>query len=222
VGATGRARQSACDGGRAHTWVLGYVLRMVTPDPARIRAFKSARAFEAWMRKHHDQEPELYLRVYKKDSGVASVTIKEALDVVLCWGWIDGLRKPHDAESYLQRYTPRRSKGLWSQINREHVARLIAAGRMTEHGLKHVEAAKADGRWDKAYAGGAKMEMPADLVEAIRAEPRALAHYRKLDRANLYALAWRVNTLKTAAGRARRIAAFVEMLKAGKTVHPVK
>jgi uncharacterized protein YdeI (YjbR/CyaY-like superfamily) len=195
---------------------------MVTPDPARIHAFKTAKAFESWMRKHHDKEPEVYLRVYKVSSGVPSITIKEALDVVLCWGWIDGLRKSHDAESYLQRYTPRTKKSPWSQINRDHVMRLIDAGRMTAHGQREIDAAKADGRWDAAYAGGAKMEMPADLVAAITRSPKAHALYQKLGRTNLYALAFRLGQLKTEAGRARRITAFVEMLERGETLHPMK
>jgi uncharacterized protein YdeI (YjbR/CyaY-like superfamily) len=193
---------------------------MVTPDPHRIHEFKTAKAFEAWMRKHHDREPELYLRVFKTRSGMPSITIAEALDVVLCWGWIDGLRKSLDEVSYLQRYTPRRKQSPWSQINRDHVARLIEAGRMTEHGQREIERAKADGRWDRAYAPGATMQVPEELVKAIRKNKLALATYRTLSKQNLFALAFRLGQLKTEAGRQKRIAAFVEMLAKGELIHP--
>jgi uncharacterized protein YdeI (YjbR/CyaY-like superfamily) len=194
----------------------------VTPDPSTIHAFKSPKAFETWLAKNHAKQSELYLRIYKKDSGVATVTYAEALDVALCWGWIDGLKKSYDAESFLQRFTPRKKKSVWSQINRDHVARLIADKRMTPHGLSHVAAAKADGRWDAAYAGAKTMTVPEDLLEAIRAEPKALANYERLDKTNRYALAFRLGNLKTAAGRQKRIESFVEMLKAGGTLHPTK
>ena len=124
----------------------------IIPNPKKIKSFRSEHAFEAWMRKHHARERELWLRIYKKDSGVPTVTLAQALDVALCWGWIDGIRKSLDARSYLQRYTPRRPKSQWSQINRGHVARLTAEGRMTAHGQRQVDAAKADGRWAAAYA----------------------------------------------------------------------
>lgn len=123
----------------------------VIPDPARIRRFRTAAAFEKWLSSNHARQPELWLRIYKKASGVATVTYAEALDAALCWGWIDGLRKSFDEVSFLQRFTPRRPKSLWSQVNRGHVARLVAEGRMTPHGQRHVDAAKADGRWAAAY-----------------------------------------------------------------------
>ena len=124
----------------------------VVPNPKHIRAFRNEAAFEAWLRANHAREVELWLRIYKKDSGRPSVTNAQALDVALCWGWIDGLRKSLDAESYLQRYTPRRAKSMWSQINRDHVARLISARRMRAPGRKQIASAKADGRWAAAYA----------------------------------------------------------------------
>jgi uncharacterized protein YdeI (YjbR/CyaY-like superfamily) len=122
----------------------------LVPDPDRIRSFRTEAAFERWLSRHHDREPELWLRIFKKASGVPTVTAAQALDVALCWGWIDGIRKRFDDESFLQRYTPRRPKSLWSQVNRDNVARLVDAGRMTPHGMRQVEAAKADGRWDAA------------------------------------------------------------------------
>src|SRR5688572_33413878 len=115
----------------------------VVPDPRRIKTFADAAEFETWLAAHHDSEPEVWIKVHKKASGLASVTPAQALDVALCWGWIDGIRKRFDERSFLQRYTPRRLKSRWSQINREHVARLVAAGRMTAHGQRQIDAAKA-------------------------------------------------------------------------------
>jgi uncharacterized protein YdeI (YjbR/CyaY-like superfamily) len=194
----------------------------VIPDPRRIRAFECSAQFAQWLAKHHESEQELFLRLYKKGSGVPSITYAEALDVALCWGWIDGLKKSYDDASFLQRFSPRRSRSVWSKINCAHVERLIAAGKMHPQGLAHVEAAKADGRWDAAYAGSASMTMPDDLMRAISAEPAALATFETLDRANRFALAFRAQQLKTAAGRAKKIDSMVAMLKAGKTVHPMK
>src|SRR5687768_5689116 len=114
----------------------------VIPDPRRSKTFASEAAFEAWLAAHHDREPEIWIKMHKKASGLPSVTPAQALEVVLCWGWIDGIRKGFDARSFLQRYTPRRPRSVWSQINREHVARLIAAGRMTPHGQRQIDAAK--------------------------------------------------------------------------------
>src|SRR5215213_7118631 len=121
---------------------------VVVPDKKRIRPFASERALETWLRSNHDKEPELWLKIHKKDSGLPSVTAAEALEVMLCWGWIDGLRKGCDEKSFLQRYTPRRAKSIWSQVNREKVAQLIEAGRMTAHGQRQIDLAKTDGRWD--------------------------------------------------------------------------
>jgi uncharacterized protein YdeI (YjbR/CyaY-like superfamily) len=194
----------------------------VVPDPARIHAFHDWKAFDAWLAGHHDSEPEVWIRIFKKASGVATISPTEAIDVALCWGWIDGIRKGLDETAFLQRYTPRGRKSIWSQVNRENVARLTAEGRMTEHGQKHVDAARADGRWDAAYAAGSKMETPADLMAAIEADPKALATYKTLTSQNRFALAFRVGNLKTAAGREKKIKAFVAMLARGETIYPQK
>lgn len=193
----------------------------VIPDPARIRAFPGEAAFERWLRIHHAREQELWLQIHKKASGLPSVTYPQAVDVALCWGWIDGLKKAFDERSFLQRFTPRRPKSVWSQVNRRNVERLVAAGRMTPHGQRHVDAAKQDGRWEKAYSSAASMAVPHDLSAAIAASPKARAMLAKLDRANLYAIAWRVETKKTAAGRAKSIAAIVELLARGESPHPL-
>jgi uncharacterized protein YdeI (YjbR/CyaY-like superfamily) len=175
------------------------------------------------MRTNHARETELWLRLYKKGSGIPTVTHAEALDVALCWGWIDGIRKAFDERSFLQRYTPRRAKSVWSQINREHVARLTAAGRMTPHGRRQVDAAKADGRWDAAYApirSATTDTIPDDLRAAIEKSPKARKTFHTLGRVNLFALAYRTNNMKTPAGRARKIAALVKMLERDKTIVP--
>src|SRR5262245_6564909 len=124
----------------------------VVPDFRKVKTFRTEAAFAAWMKANHAREREIWLKIHKKSSGLLTVTLAQALDVVLCWGWIDGIRKAFDQQSFLQRYTPRRARSIWSQINRDHVARLIAAGRMTPHGQRQVDAAKADGRWAAACA----------------------------------------------------------------------
>jgi uncharacterized protein YdeI (YjbR/CyaY-like superfamily) len=195
----------------------------VVPDPKKMKSFPTEAAFAAWLRANHARETELWLKIHKKDSGVPSVTAAQALDVALCWGWIDGLRKSFDERSFLQRYTPRRARSLWSQINRDHVARLIAAGRMTPQGQRQVDAAKADGRWDAAYApmrNASEATIPDDLRIAIETSPRARETFRSLGRRNLFALAFRTNNMKTTAGRARKIAALVAMLDRGETIVP--
>jgi uncharacterized protein YdeI (YjbR/CyaY-like superfamily) len=156
------------------------------------------------------------------DSGLPSISPKQAIDVVLCWGWIDGLRKSFDDKSYLQRYSRRRASSVWSKINVANVARLIEAERMTPHGLKEVEAAKADGRWDRAYGSGKGMAIPDDLQAAIDAVPKARKMLATLSAQNRFALAFRVHNMKTEAGRKKKIETFVEMLARGETIHPQK
>jgi uncharacterized protein YdeI (YjbR/CyaY-like superfamily) len=192
----------------------------VIVNPDHVHAFKDAAAFEAWLAKHRDTETEIWLRTYKKGSGVESVSNAEALDVVLCWGWIDAIRKGYDDVSFLQRYTPRRPKAIWSQINRVHVERLTNAGRMTAHGQRHIDAAKADGRWEAAYAPAREMEVPDDLLGAIEANPAAYEMFQKLNKQNKFALAFRLGNLKTAATRTKNIAKYVEMLARGETIYP--
>src|SRR5262245_33357765 len=188
-------------------------------DLEKVREFKDAASFYKWLAKHHDKDDEVWIKIHKVDSGLRSITPKEAIDVVLCWGWIDGLRKGFDKQSFLQRYSLRGKKSVWSQINVNNVARLIKEGRMTEHGLKHVEAAKSDGRWDRAYQSGKEMKIPDDLQAAIDAEPEAREMLKKLSAQNRFALAFRLHNMKTAAGRSRKIEIFVDMLKRGETIY---
>ncbi|RLP27131.1 YdeI/OmpD-associated family protein [Mesorhizobium sp. YM1C-6-2] len=194
----------------------------VTVDPRKVREFETAGAFYEWLGRNHDRTDEVWIKIHKVGSGLASITPKEAIDVVLCWGWIDAIRKGFDEKSYLQRYTPRGAKSTWSQINVDNVTRLVGEGRMTEHGLKHVEAAKADGRWDRAYASGKDMTIPGDLQAAIDAEPKAKAMLARLSAQNRFALAFRVGNMKTEAGRRKKIETFVAMLKRGVTIYPQK
>jgi uncharacterized protein YdeI (YjbR/CyaY-like superfamily) len=192
----------------------------VVVDAAAIRTFATATALDNWYRAHHDGATELWIKLHKKGSGLASVSAAEALDAALCWGWIDGIRKSFDDKSFLQRYTPRGKRSIWSQINIAHVERLRQAGRMQPAGEAEVARAQADGRWARAYGGFAGAQFPADLLAAIEAEPEALATFGRLNAQNRYALGFRVHAMKSAAGRQRKIAQFVEMLQRGETLHP--
>jgi uncharacterized protein YdeI (YjbR/CyaY-like superfamily) len=192
----------------------------VKVDPDKVRTFKDAASFYTWLGKRHDKDDEIWIKIHKVGSGLKSITPKEAIDVVLCWGWIDGLRKGFDERSFLQRYSPRKKQSVWSQINVGNVARLIEEGRMTAHGLTHVETAKADGRWSRAYKSGKDMKIPADLQAAIDAEPKAKAMLATLSEQNRFALAFRTHNMKTQTGRKKKIEAFVAMLKRGETLYP--
>jgi uncharacterized protein YdeI (YjbR/CyaY-like superfamily) len=191
----------------------------VRVDPEKVREFRNEQSFYKWLARHWDKESELWIRIFKVKSGVASITPAQAIDVVLCWGWIDGIRKSLDEESFLQRDTPRGKKSVWSQINVGNVERLIEAGRMQPSGLDQVAAAKADGRWDKAYRVR-NTTLPEDLLAAIRAEPKAFATYETLSSQNRFALSFRVLAMKTEAGRRKKILDLVAMLKKGHTPHP--
>jgi uncharacterized protein YdeI (YjbR/CyaY-like superfamily) len=190
----------------------------VIVDPAKVREFPTRDAFYDWLAVHHDSEDEVWIRIFKKASGKPTITPVEAIDVVLCWGWIDAIKKSWDEESFVQRYTHRKPKSLWSQVNKDNVARLVTEGKMTEHGLRHVDLAKSDGRWDAAYR--TTMEAPADLLAAIAANPAAQATYATLNAQNRFSLTLRTINLKTPSGRAKKIAGFVDMLARGETIHP--
>ena len=193
--------------------------RPVTVKADKVHTFKDADSFYKWLGKHHTDD-EVWIKIHKVSSGLKSITPKEAIDVVLCWGWIDGVRKGLDDTSYQQRYSPRTKTSIWSKINVDNVARLIREGRMTEHGLKQVEAAKADGRWKRAYGSGQGMKIPQDLQAAIDADPKARAMLKRLSAQNRFALAFRVHNMKTEAGRKKKIAGFVAMLRRGETIYP--
>lgn len=192
----------------------------VVVDPDAVHEFRDRAALERWYRRYHATAGELWIKTHKKGSGLASVTNAEALEVALCWGWIDAIRKSYDADSFLQRYTPRRKASIWSRRNQMLVARLIEQGRMQPEGRAEIDRARADGRWGRAYAGSKTIEFPADLLAAIEAEPTALATFDTLTAQNRFALAFRTLQLKTPEARARKIAGFVEMLRRGETPHP--
>ncbi len=197
----------------------------VVPDPRTIKPFRSESAFEKWLAANHAKESELWIKIHRKASGLPTVTYAQALDVALCWGWIDGLKKSFDEQSFIQRFTPRGKKSIWSQVNRDHVARLVASGRMMPQGQHQVDLAKADGRWAAAYApirSASHATTPPDLLAAIEAHPRALATFQTLGKMNLFALAFRTNNMKTVAGRTKKIATLVDMLAKGDTIVPEK
>ena len=191
----------------------------VIVDPDRVHEFADAASFYRWLSVNHDREPEVWIKIHKKASGLPTISPDEAIDASLCWGWIDAIRKSFDETSFLQRYTPRGAKSVWSQVNVEKVARLTAAGRMTEHGLKPVKAAKADGRWDAAYRVSTA-EVPEDFRKAIAKSNEAQAMFETLTAQNRFALIFRLMQIKTEAGRKKKIADFVAMLARGETIHP--
>jgi len=184
--------------------------------------FASASAFRVWLEANHDTTRGVWLMIAKKGSGVESVTYDEAVDEGLCFGWIDGQKAKHDDRYFLQRFTPRSKRSPWSKINTERVARLVMAKKMRPAGLRSVDAAKADGRWDAAYAGQATAAVPDDLQAALDASPEAAALFAALDRTNRYAILYRVSSGKKPETRAKKIAGFVADLERGKTPYPLK
>ena len=171
------------------------------------------------MTKEHTRAPGLLLRIYKKDSGVRSVTYAEALDQALCFGWIDGQKLPFDANSWVQKLTPRRAKSSWSKINIAHAHRLIREGQMTPAGLKEVEAAKADGRWAAAYDSSATATVPPEFVKELARNAKAKQFYAALNKANLYAIAYRLQTAMRSETRIKRITLIIDMLARGEKFH---
>jgi uncharacterized protein YdeI (YjbR/CyaY-like superfamily) len=192
----------------------------VSPAPDYpILLFADRTAFRKWLSAHHSSDAGIWLRIAKAASPLGSVNYAVALDVALCFGWIDGQKKSYDANSFLQKFTPRRKRSAWSKRNREHVARLTALGEMHPAGLAAVEAAKADGRWDRAYDSPGKAAVPDDLEAALDANPKAKAFFETLKGANRYAILYRIQSAVKAETRARRIADFVAMLERRETLH---
>jgi uncharacterized protein YdeI (YjbR/CyaY-like superfamily) len=188
-------------------------------DPTEPRPFKTPAALETWLRANHGTARELWIRIFKKGSGTPSVDWNDCVVAALAWGWIDGQRKSLDDVSFLQRVTPRRPRSGWSKKNCEHAERLIAEGRMQAPGLAQVEAARKDGRWEKAYAGPAAMVIPDDFLAALRKSPAAKRFYATLDRRNLFTIYHRLHTAKRVDTREKRIAAMVAQLARGERFH---
>lgn len=184
--------------------------------------FPDAQAFEAWLREHHARSNGLWLKLAKRGAREPGISYAEAVEVALCWGWIDGQKQALDEQHFLQRFTPRRPRSVWSRINVDKVAALTDAGRMQPPGLAQVQAAKADGRWARAYDGARTATVPEDLQAALDAEPQAKAFFATINAANRYAVLWRVQTAVKPETRARRIAQLVAMLARGETLHAAK
>ncbi len=196
------------------------VRKAAQPEVSPIRLFKSKDGWATWLDKNHRRSSGLWLRLAKKDSGLKSVTYKDALEVALCHGWIDGQKRPENEQTWLQRFTPRSTKSIWSKINCESAERLIANGSMKAAGVEAIENAKKDGRWKSAYDSPSKSTVPKDLQAALDASPKAKAFFDTLDRANRYAILWRVQTVKKAETRTRKIQQFIAMLERKEKIHP--
>lgn len=184
-----------------------------------IVGFERPDEWAAWLEEHHRASPGVWLRLGKKGAGVATVSYAEALDVALCYGWIDSQKKSHDEISWLQKFTPRGAKSVWSKINREKVDALIRGGEMRPAGMAAVEAAKADGRWDAAYDPASTATVPDDLRAALDRSAKARKGFASLNGANRYAVLWRLQTARRPETRARRLQSIVEMLERGERFH---
>jgi uncharacterized protein YdeI (YjbR/CyaY-like superfamily) len=194
------------------------VARTTKPDYP-LKEFKTPRSFETWLARNHSKADGLHVKIAKKASGIRSIRYDEALEIALCYGWIDGQSKSIDEQWYWQRFTPRRTRSMWSKRNRDIVARLIEEGRMQPGGQAEIDRAKADGRWDAAYDSPANAVVPDDLMAALRKVPRAKRFFESLDPQNRYAILHRLMTAKKPETRARRIETFVEMLGEGRKLH---
>jgi len=187
-----------------------------------VLTFSTPEEWEAWLAAESGRSTGVWLKLAKKSSGIASVSQQEAVDGALCFGWIDGQLDGFDENYWLVRFTPRKAKSKWSEINRRRAAALIDQGRMTPSGLREVEQAKADGRWESAYASQSKAAVPSDLKRALDSDRRAKRLFEELDSANRYAILYRVHGAKRPETRARLIEKYVAMLARGETIHPRK
>ena len=183
------------------------------------RAFRTAAEFRKWLAKNHARSEGIWVRIFKKGSAKTSITYASALDQALCYGWIDGQKNPFDESSWLQRFTPRRSKSGWSKINTQHVARLIAAEKMTPAGLRKVDAAKQDGRWSAAYDSFKTATVPDDFLKELEKNRRAKAFFETLNKTNVYSITYRLQTAKKPETRERRMKAILAMLARGEKFH---
>lgn len=194
--------------------------RIKSPDGLEVHAFANEHEFESWLERVHSGTPGIWIAIAKKASAVKSISYAEALDVALCFGWIDGQRRAHDDTYFLQRFTPRRARSKWSEINQEKVRVLIEAGRMRPEGQAEIDRAKADGRWEEAYKGARTIEVPEDLQRELDADPEAAAFFASLSSQNRFAFLYRIGEAKRPETRARRIAKTMDMLRRGETHHP--
>jgi uncharacterized protein YdeI (YjbR/CyaY-like superfamily) len=185
----------------------------------KIISFKSPKNWAAWLTKNHSKSNGIWLRLFKKNSGSTSITHSEALEEALCYGWIDGQAKKYDEKSWIQKFTPRRPKSIWSKRNIEHISRLSKAGKMKPSGFKEVERAKTDGRWERAYDSPAAMQVPEDFLKELARNKKAKAFFETLNKTNTYSITWRLQTAKKPETREKRMRAIIEMLTKGKKFH---
>lgn len=200
-------------------------MHVTLPDMAdpQVVSFKTQKDWAKWLAKHHDTcEEGVWLRMYKKATKIPSVDYPQALEEALCYGWIDGQKKSYDAESWIQKFTPRRKRSPWSKINIGHVERLTKEGRMQPTGVAQVEAAKADGRWEQAYSSASTMEMPEDFLRELKKDKKAYAFFQKLNKANLYAIFYRLTTAKKPETVEKRKKDILAMLARGEAIHVMK
>lgn len=193
--------------------------REKTPDSTPVKFFRSSKSWAAWLDDNHSRSTGLWVRIAKKNATARSVTYAEALEVALCYGWIDGQKKPQDEEAWLQKFLPRSNRSLWSKINREKAEALITGGHMKAAGLAAVQMARANGRWEAAYDSPGSSTVPEDFGSALNAHPKAKRFFENLDRANRYAVLWRIQTVKRAETRARKIEQFIAMLEREEKIH---
>jgi uncharacterized protein YdeI (YjbR/CyaY-like superfamily) len=192
--------------------------KTVKPD-SPILTFASGKEFTSWLAKNHKVSSGIWMRLFKIKSGVPTITYAQALDAALCYGWIDGQKNSYDAESWLQKFTPRRPKSIWSKRNREHIERLSKSGMMRAAGIAEVEAAKADGRWDQAYGSSSNMTIPEDFLKKLAKNKKAQAFFKTLNKTNVFSIVWRLQTAKKPETREKRMTAILEMLKKGEKFH---
>jgi len=193
---------------------------MKSADDLPTIAFETQHDWEAWLEEHHADSSGLWLKIAKKETGIPSVTYAEAVESALCYGWIDGQKASFDGGYWLQRFTPRRPKSIWSRVNRDKATTLIAEGRMQAAGLRYVDFAKGDGRWELAYQSQRTMTVPDDFTFALAGNPKAREFFDTLDSSNRYAILWRIQTAKKPETRAARIETFLAMLSNGEKIHP--
>jgi uncharacterized protein YdeI (YjbR/CyaY-like superfamily) len=184
-----------------------------------VRAFKDAKAWESWLAKNQGDVKGVWMRLAKKSSGAKSITYPEALEIALCYGWIDAQKRGESESAWLQRFMPRAKKSVWSKINTEKALALIASGRMTAAGLDEVVRAKQDGRWEAAYEPASTAKIPADFEAELNKSPRARDFFKTISATNRYAILWRLQTAKKAETRTKRMRSFIEMLEKGETIH---
>ncbi|MEI3800391.1 MULTISPECIES: YdeI/OmpD-associated family protein [unclassified Chitinophaga] len=192
---------------------------MATPKELPELFFETQQQWEKWLAKHHTQEDGVWLRMYKKDSKIPSINYAQALEEALCYGWIDGMAKSVDETSYIQKFTPRRPKSIWSERNTKHIARLTAEGKMKPAGIRQVELAKADGRWENAYATQSEATIPDDFMAALKKNKKAAAFFETLNKQNKFAIYFRLQNAKKPETRAKRIVDFIAKLERQEKFH---